>query len=169
MAKISKPPVPLKMYKHFAAATITLTLAIALFTDDKRNGAAANQVTAERPDAPQTQRAAVIQTSGLTLARRENGVVGSFGSDEGGDYGAPMETNGSSFSSAALRRPSRANRQALPNMSPEEIAALSDEEYERLRRLYAEAGAIEDVDRSAQMSAAEHASAQRMGHGGADS
>ena len=34
MAKISKPPVPVKLYKHFAAVTIVLTGAIAMFADE---------------------------------------------------------------------------------------------------------------------------------------
>ena len=34
MAKLTKPPIPAKMYKHFAVATVSLTGAIAMFADD---------------------------------------------------------------------------------------------------------------------------------------
>ena len=171
MAKLSKPPVPLKMYKHFAAATVTLTLAIALFADDSHQTVREQRETV-RQTPQSTPQAAVVRTGSNdepVLLRRESGGGGSFSSDEGGGYGAPMMSTGSSISSAARRPVSNRHRQALPNMSAGEVAALSEEEYERLRRLYVEAGAIEDEDRSAQMSTAEHASAQRMGHGGSDS
>ena len=80
-----------------------------------------------------------------------------------------MSPGGGGNRSSIARRAVNTNRQSLPNMTPEEVAALPEDEYERLRALYAAAGVIEDVDRSAQMSEVEAASARRMGHSGSDS
>ena len=167
MAQISKPPVPLKMYKHFAAATITLTLAIALFADGS-NKAAQAEGSQEQASTAQQGDTEVVRNPQATIARREHHSVGSFGSEVSGDYGAPMDNSGRGVSSA-MARPSRStNRQPLPNVSPEELAAMDQAEYERLRRIYAEAGVIELVDSNALAASSEAASARRMGHSGSD-
>ena len=44
MAQISKPPIPLTMYKHFAVATVTLTACIAMFADSDNREAMAEEV-----------------------------------------------------------------------------------------------------------------------------
>ncbi len=167
MAKISKPPVPAKLYKHFAAVTILLTATIAMFADEDQRAAAEQVQSRSTSSEPAPRNTPAYGEARLT--RAEEGASGSFGS-EGGGYGAPMVTPGGGGNrSSVARRAVNSNRQILPNMTPEEVAALSEEEYERLRALYAAAGAIEDVDRSAQMSSVEAASARRMGHGGSDS
>ena len=107
------------------------------------------------------------------LIRAQAQAQGSFGSEGGDDFGQPMLTPGGDGGnrSSLARRAVSTSRQPLPNMTPEEVAALSEEEYERLLALYAAAGVIEDYDRSAQMSEVEAASARRSGHfgSGADS
>ena len=165
MAKISKPPVPVKLYKHFAAVTIVLTGAIAMFADEDQR-ASAEQVRV-RSTSAQSKSDSTPAYGEARLARADN-TQGSFGS-EGGGYGAPMMSPGGGGNRSSIaRRAVNTNRQPLPNMTPEEVAALPEEEYARLRALYAAAGAIEDVDRSAQMSEVEVASARRMGHSGSD-
>lgn len=168
MAKISKPPVPAKLYKHFAAATLVMTAAIAMFADEGQR-ASAEQISHE-PSAPLEKSRDVPAYGVGRLLRAEPAVKGSFG-DEGGAFGAPMMTPGGEVGgrSSIARRAVSTDRQPLPNMTPEEVAALPQDEYERLRALYVAAGAIEDVDRSAQISEVEAASARRMGHGGSDS
>lgn len=167
MAKLSKPPVPARLYKHFAAVTIVLTAAIAMFADEDHR-AAAEQAQARKVanDTPKREKPAYGEAN---LARADTSTAGSFG-EEGGGYGVPMVSPGGSGNRSSIaRRAVNTNRQLLPNMTPEEVAALSEKEYERLRALYAAAGAIDDVDRSAQLSEVEAASARRMGHGGSDS
>lgn len=167
MAKISKPPVPAKLYKHFAAVTILLTATIAMFADEDQRAAAEQAETRSAPGKPAARATPAYGEARLTRAEEE--TSGSFGS-EGGSFGAPMMTTGNGGNrSSVARRAVSSNRQILPNMTPDEVAALSEEEYERLRALYVAAGAIEDVDRSAQMSSVEAASARRMGHAGSDS
>ncbi|WP_162925342.1 hypothetical protein [Aurantiacibacter odishensis] len=168
MAKISKPPVPAKLYKHFAAATIVLTAAIAMFADEDQR-AAGEQADLEAT-AAEAKSGDVPAYGESRLARAEPRVEGSFGS-EGGGFGAPMMSPGGEGGnrSSIAKRAVSTHRQPLPNMTPEEVAALSQKEYERLRALYVAAGAIEDVDRNAQNSEIEAASARRMGHGGSDS
>ncbi|WAT18224.1 hypothetical protein OZN62_01205 [Aurantiacibacter sp. MUD11] len=164
MARISKPPVPAKMYKHFAVVTVMLTFMIALFADGETQ-----QTIAEHQRQAELQAASRQVTAPPTLARRGEQVVGSFG-DEGLDgFGNPTDETGASAGTTFTRQSSRNDRQLLPNMTREEVAALSQEEYERLRALYVAAGAIEDIDQSAHLSAAEDASARRMGHRGSDS
>lgn len=168
MAKISKPPVPAKLYKHFAAATIVMTGAIAMFADENHRASAEQ---ARQVSATGTNELLEVPAYGEgRLLRAEPAVQGSFGG-EGGGYGAPMMTPGGvgGNRSSIARRAVSTDRQPLPNMTPEEVAALPQAEYERLRALYVAAGAIEDVDRSAQMSEIEAASARRMGHSGSDS
>lgn len=165
MAKLSSPPVPVKMYKHFAAVTIVLTAAIAMFADDNQRSVAEARETGslQQPKAAPSTPA----YGEARLVRAEAEVPGSFGSEGIDGFGQPMiETGGDNRSSIARRAVSTA-RQPLPNMTAEEVAALSQDEYERLLELYAAAGVIKDIDRSAQISEVEAASARRSGHFGA--
>lgn len=168
MARISKPPVPLQMYKHFAVITVVLTATLALFADGE-NREALNEHLEERQREQELQAASQQITGPPRLVRADTGLQGSFGEESDSSYGRPMDDAGSGGSTSRPRRSSAVGRQLLPNMTADEVAALSQEEYDRLRALYAAAGAIEDVDRSAQMSEIEAASARRMGHSGADS
>lgn len=168
MAKITKPPVPVKLYKHFAAVTVVMTAAIAMFADeDQRTVAEA----AEARQAPSPSSSRSTPAYGVArLVSSEPRTVGSFGSEGDAGYGQPMSNPGGGGNRSSIaRRAVSTSRQALPNMTPQEVAALPQEEYERLRALYVAAGAIEDIDRSAQVSEIEAASARRMGHGGSDS
>lgn len=168
MARISKPPVPVKMYKHFAVVTVGLTATIALFADGENREAAASHIEGRQEQA-RVQAASQQITGAPRLVRADQQSVGAFGSEASGDFGQPMTETATSAEFSNASRSTNRSRQPLPNMTPEEVSALSQEEYDRLRRLYAAAGAIEDIDRSAQMSEVEAASARRMGHGGSDS
>lgn len=170
MAKISKPPVPAKLYKHFAVVTVVLTATIALFADGESREAVVSHID-QHDEQAGVERASQEVTGPPRLIRSEATLQGSF--DGGGEFdssfGQPMDSVGVSANFSNAPRSTHLARRALPNMTPEEVAELSQEEYERLLRLYADAGVIEDVDRSAQMSEIEAASARRMGHGGSDS
>ncbi len=170
MAKISKPPVPAKLYKHFAVVTVVLTAMIALFADGENREAIASHVE-QREEQARIERASQEITGPPRLIRSEATLQGSF--DGGGEFdsgfGQPMDNVGVSANFSNAPRSTHLARRALPNMTPEEVAALSQEEYERLLRLYADAGVIEDVDRSVEISEIEAASARRMGHAGSDS
>jgi hypothetical protein len=167
MAKISKPPVPEKMYKHFAAVTVVLTAAIAMFADDNRR--AATEQSYERATTSTSSTRNTPAYGEARLVRAEARVQGSFGGEGDDGFGQPMMETGGDNRSSIARRAVNTSRQSLPNMTPEEVAALSQQEYERLLALYAAAGVIEDYDRSAQISEVEAASARRSGHGGSDS
>jgi len=43
MAQLSKPPIPLTMYKHFAVGTLTMTACIAMFANGGNRAAIARQ------------------------------------------------------------------------------------------------------------------------------
>ncbi len=167
MAKISTPPVPAKLYRRFAAVTVALTATIAMFADAEER-AAAEPVALNGPAVPTDSSPAYGEAK---LERAESQNVGSFGSENtDGSFGQPMMGGGGGGGnrSSIANRAVSTNRQPLPNMTPDEVAALPQEEYERLRALYAAAGAIEDIDRSAQISEIEAASARRSGHSGSD-
>lgn len=167
MAKITKPPVPAKLYKHFAAVTVVLTAAIAMFADEDQRAVAEQAEERAAPSTPSARSTPAYGDARLTRSQPE--TPGSFGSEFDSGYGEPMMEAGGDNRSSLARRAVSTSRQPLPNMTPEEVAALSQDEYERLRALYVAAGAIEDTDRSAQMSEIEAASARRSGHRGSDS
>jgi hypothetical protein len=83
------PAVSPKLLKHFAAATIVITLLLALFATDEDWGARAqieanaskNQLAAAETEQLGTKRIA------SNLKVRGNTGGGGFGSDEGGDFG----------------------------------------------------------------------------------
>lgn len=170
MAKISKPAVPVKLYKHFAVLTVVLTATIALFADGE-NGQAGTDPIEPGAEETRVQQASQEIPARPRLLRRQSTRQGSF--DDSGEfdaaYGQPMDNAGISADFTNAPRSTHVSRRILPNMTPEEVSALSQEEYERLLALYVAAGAIEDVDRSAQMSEIEAASARRMGHNSSDS
>lgn len=166
MARISKSPVPVKMYKHFASVTVMLTAAIAMFADEDQRGASEQAHAREAQVSSSSRNIPAFGEARLALAQPE--TAGAFGDESGGDFGQPMLTTGGDNRSSLARRAASTSRQTLPHMTAEEVAALPEEEYRRLLALYAAAGVIEDVDRSAQISEVEAASARRMGHGGSD-
>lgn len=169
MAQISKPPVPLKMYKHFAVITVGLTVMMALFADGENRQAVAEHIEQRQREA-ELQAASQQITGPPRLVRRDNEQnVGSFGDEGVNGFGSPMDPSGGNIGMTFTRNASPLDRHPLPNMTREEVAALTQEEYERLLQLYVSAGVIEDIDESAYTSAAEDAAARRMGHLGSDS
>ena len=131
MAKLKKPPIPLKMYQHFAAATVVLTGAIALFADDENRQAMAQHVE-ERDREAEIQRASQEITGPRELIRRDSTRGGSFGTENFAD-GAPMDDPQSSGATTGRggdgARPLRA---VPPGYERGFIDSLTDEQYRRL-------------------------------------
>jgi hypothetical protein len=83
------PPVSPKLLKHFAAATIVITLLLALFATDEDWGASAQieaNATKNQLATAQAEKLGTRKIAGK-LKVRGNTAGGGFGSDEGGDVG----------------------------------------------------------------------------------
>lgn len=96
MAKISTPPVPAKMYRHFAIVTIAGTLLLAIFSKGE-NRQAIDQKVAEQQAAAKAQRDATREKFGTARLIREPQQASNFDdySDSDAGYGMPTDTTGS--------------------------------------------------------------------------
>lgn len=166
MAQLSKPPIPLKMYKHFAVATVSLTAGIAMFADSG-NRAAMETHLGEREERALIQQASAQITTPRELIRRDQGNMGSFG-EEAGITGAPTVTpqSGNSGGSAPA---GYGRRMAVPGYDQALIDGLSDEEYRALLQVLPPEMRTSDADRAAKRAAIEAASARRSGRSGSGS
>lgn len=165
MAKLSKPPIPLKMYKHFAVVTLLLTATIAMFADSDNRQAVAEHV--EERQRMEALRAAEAERFGQReLVRRDQGTPGSFG-DEGFNYGAPTDTPHASGAGGGSRR-ARRGRPEVPGYSREYVAGLSEDEYEALIASLpdAERAVAEQAQNQSHVAEMSAASARRSGRRG---
>ena len=172
MAKLTKPPIPLKMYKHFAVVTLTLTAGIAMFADSDNREAMARQIDEHQKE--QRLREVSAQRFGThQIGRRDLDTPGSFGDEATGDYGDPTASAPVTTRNGA-RRQRMAQRAAIPGYTAEQVAAMSDTQYEALLATLLpeerEAAGGGSGPTQAQMNAINRASAQRAGaaNGGAD-
>ena len=159
-----KPPVPAKMYRHFALATIAMTTVVAVMADSSHHeeseetealASGTEQEAAARKDKPQLVR----------RDERDYHPPGS-GDDGGGDfYGAPMITasnTGGSWSNAQINT-GPGVREPVAGYSQDYLDSLSDAEYAALVEGLREAGMLDPRQREAQIAALERASASRSG------
>ena len=166
MAKISKPPVPLKMYRHFATVTIILTAIVALLADGE-NRQAVEQYAAQNErssDSPWVKRDKAEEPQ---LARREPyqpDVAGDFSDTEGG-YGSPMvqHATGTVNSSIFGSLESSSGRQPIAGYTQAYLDSLSEEEYSELLEGLREAGMLDPQKRKEQIEALQRASRARSG------
>ena len=162
MAKLSKPPIPMKLYKHFAMVTLTLTAAIAMFADSDQREARAEQADVER-DPVTVEEAAdtVVREAPRLIGAEEVRNAGSFG-DEGGGYGSPSAPSGGRGGYAPARSaPER--RISVRGYEQDWIDAMSEAEY----RAFVEAlpEEMRNTESEAEQAAAfERAARQRSGH-----
>lgn len=167
MAKLSKPPIPLKLYKHFAVATLTLTAMIAMFADSGKREAIAGHIE-ERERQTELQIASAEITGQRELILAADKPRGSFG-DEGGGFGAPTVQTGGSGSTLAPAPSRNGRRVTAAGYDPEYIESMSQEEYEAFLKAVpaaARAEAISPEERARRRAQVESASARRAGNRG---
>jgi len=163
MAQLSKPPIPLKMYKHFAVATVSLTAGIAMFADADNRDAVATHVE-EHEERARLQQASAEITTSPELIRRDQGNRGSFG-EEAGISGAPTVTTQANNSGYA--GPARsAGRISVAGYDQAYIDALSEDDYRIFLEAVPAASQRSGGDTASQRSAIEAASARRSGRRG---
>lgn len=166
MATLSKPPIPLKMYKHFAMATVSLTAGIAMFADSdhRASDTAQSEPQIEQEEARTAHTAPALHTSNIVEAPP---VPGSFGDEFIGDYGDPTVTPRTAGSRGwSFHTPRAGSRPPVTGYDQHEIDLMSEEEYrEFLASLPPETveSMVGAEERANQIAALERASAYRSG------
>ncbi|KLI63764.1 hypothetical protein [Aurantiacibacter marinus] len=163
MAQLSKPPIPLKMYKHFAMATISLTAGIAMFADSDNRHAVSNHIE-EREQNARLQQASAEITTPRELIRRDRGTQGTFG-DEAGISGSPTVTPRSS-NSGSFAPPQTGRRSAVAGYEQAFIDGMSEAEYRAFLAALPPQMRGADANDAEQRAAIEAASARRSGRRG---
>lgn len=164
MAQISKPPIPMSLYRHFALVTVSLTAMLAMFASGE------NEEYRQQASQPQPQASPSPAPSPDTTPRYGEAQMvqaaggGSFGVEAGADnsYGNPTLTGGD------LRFINSSN---LPEANSENagftdayLDSLSEEELAELLQAMREGG-IEDSERRQASAIMEAASRRRSGQG----
>lgn len=143
MAQIRKAPITAKMYRHFAAVTVAITVTLGIFANGEGRQAFADEVDqqiAERHEAARVADAQVAKFGKPKLIERSSrrgsdwGFQG-YGDSFDNDYGKPID--GSSVGSAPAVRAGRVSPTAkVPGayapygISQAAWQAMSDEERE---------------------------------------
>ncbi len=164
MAQIRKPPVTIKLYRHFAVVTVTLAVTLALLANGEDPVAATvGSATSAAPVAT------------AALARRNNtpaygqaqlvapGSGGSFGDEAGpgsADSGGHMGRNTGTINPTDLP-PANSENAGFTNAY---LNSLSDEELDALLRALREGGVTDDAQRRNATAVMEAASRRRSGH-----
>lgn len=109
MSRIAKSsPVSAKMYRHFAAITVAITAALAMFADGESREAVEEQVAQVQAPKPPEK----VLSAQHEMRVRNPGQTAQFGADE------PMETDNDwsiTRTPAALPRDPRKNRRRQPH------------------------------------------------------
>lgn len=170
MAKIKKPPVPAKMYRHFAVVTVALTAALALFAQGENREyyeeqAAAEERAAEEEAAPRQaagQQGNAPAYGEAKLARRDSS--GSVGFDSGPEFdrsfGRGSGPQGGRYSSQIVPAENSENAR----FTASHLDKLSEEELQRLLEAIREDGITNEQDRMRAIAVMEAASRRRSGH-----
>ena len=162
MAQISKPPIPLKMYRHFAIVTVCLTACLALFAQGEN-------AEYERAQRPVASRPSATPSASATPRYGQAQLNVAPGAAEG-SFGEENVSRPSGYRGAVSRTGQLLNTSNLPmagsenaGFTREYLDSLSDEELaELLRQL--RAGGVEDADKRAQaLQVMEAASRRRSG------
>lgn len=166
MPRVTQPQIPLRVYRHFAAVTLVLTLAVAFFAEGEKREAAieahdgyfrdreADRVRAERYRQGREARLAAEKDRGQFSADRDVGLP---------EVAGTARRSGRPVSSTGLEE--LAQRTGYP---VEVLARMSAEERLMLLEGLAEAEAdvVDAAVRSAQASRLLAASSARSGAGG---
>lgn len=138
MAKLKKPPIPLKMYKHFAVATLALTAGIAMFADDGKREAVVDKFE-ERQRQNELLAANAEKFGAPRLIRREHESAGGTFGSEAGDMGSPSLVTGGGGGGVSPAAPQQARgRAALAGYDQASVDAMSEAEYSALRQTASE-------------------------------
>ena len=182
MAQLKLPPIPVKMYRHFAVVTIALTATLALFADGENAEIVAEHL-AERERAEQLRDAEARRLQGPRVPAGSDLSPGSFAED-GGGFGAPtapVEGGGGggyrppagspAAARAAYTNPNRpGGRRAGPmQYSQAYLDSLTEEQYQALMQGIPPEQRVNAAERQRQIDTLQRAGAQRAGGSGVNS
>jgi len=164
MAKIAKPRVPAKMYRHFAFVTVGVTLLLAVFADGEGREAVVEHVQ-ERERQAELQRISDRHTDRPHLTMRGGTAPTSFDVGESDNFGQATLKVHASGGSIPVRAtgPQSAGQRALPGYSSAYLDSLSDEEYQKLLNQLRQTGMLSADERARNIAAMTRASRQRSG------
>lgn len=171
MAKVARPPIPYKMYRHFAVVTVLITAAVAMLADGHNRGAVTRTIE-ERERETELQRISAEKTRPPQLIRSDDHVVGSF--DESAEslsrFGKPTVRLATGHNDSAVlpgaTREIGGARIAIPGYSQGYIDSLSEEEYRALVEQLRAEGMLSPDERRQRVASLERASRQRSGASG---
>lgn len=163
MAKISKPPIPMQMYRNFAVATLVIAAAMAFLASDNR-GATGAQGVADVPAPVATPRASNTPAYGQAQLINNGGGSGSFGSEAApnGGFGSVSRRNGGNPFVNSAQVPGANSENA--GFTPAYLDSLSEEELDALLRAMREGGIETEAQRRQATAVMEAASRRRSGH-----
>jgi hypothetical protein len=164
MAKITKPPIPMQMYRHFAAATIVLATAMAFLASENRSENEQRQATAASATV-QTPRPSNTPAYGQAQLINNGGGSGSFGSEASptGSFGRPSRRDGGNPFINSAQVPGANSENA--GFTPSYLDRLTEEELDALLRGMREGGIESETERRQATAVMEAASRRRSGHG----
>lgn len=128
MAKLHMPPIPYRMYRHFAVATVTLTACVAMFADGERREAISDHIEHKEREAElQRQSEAMFGQRELVRSKAAEDD-GEFGS-ESSDFAMPSDDLGGRITRLP---PRRERRPEIPGYSRTYVDSLTEEQYRAL-------------------------------------
>lgn len=166
MAKIAKPQVPHKVYRHFAVITVAVTALLALFASGENRHAVAEQIEQREREA-ELQRISAERTRPPQLARRENTSQSRFDGGDMEEFGRPMQNMGSSGGSSSINPSGGATRTGestvIPGYSRAYLDSLTEEQYRQLLNNAREAGLLSADEREQALANLAKGSQRRSG------
>lgn len=177
MAQLKMPPIPVKMYRHFAVVTIALTGVLALFADGENREIVETHL-AERQQQAELRRISAERAGPRVVAAGSDMTAGSF-PDDAGSFGAPTDTSvsgggGRSGGFSSPNRPPQARarsgprRAVIPGYAPEYTDGLGEADYRQLASGFDQSQLVSQEQRQRQIEALQRNSAQRSGSGTSD-
>lgn len=163
MAATKTPPVPIKVFKHFAIVTVVITALTALFADGENREVVEKQIAAQIEE--QERREARNAEPTLARAPSQPSVHEGFSDSVAMGFGEPMVRQRGSENKTGYIPGSKTpkGREAIPGYSQDYLDGLSEEEYEALLSGLREAGMLDPKTREQQIAALQRASIARSG------
>lgn len=167
MAKIAKPPVPYKAYRHFAIITVVVTGLLALFASGENREVVADRIEQQEREA-HLRAVSAERTGRPRIGRRDATGQGRFDGGDRQEFGRPMDdlSAGNSSTMENFTSPGAARRgqtTQIPGYSQAYLDSLSEEEYRRLLQNLRAAGMLSPEERAQTLANLEAGSRQRSG------
>lgn len=175
---VATPLVNAKVYRHFAAVTIAITLCVAMFANGEARQTVTDEIT-RKQQAAKLREADTRKFGAVKIGDRQQSAAaqGSFGEDFDPSYGAGLGNGGSTAGSFNPHFASEDENSVVEPiagpppavLSPDAVAALSPEEQiAYLKRLRQRKKASLREERTPDRAAIEAASIARSGSASSD-